>query len=66
MGLMLALEVLNVEALQGEHYRGTINVEADALSRILEGKGIPRSLWHLKATKVPPRSEIYSIPMKTE
>ena len=60
----LALETLGVEVLQGEHYRGVINVEADALSRILEGKGIPRSLWHLKATTVPPRSEIYSIPVK--
>ena len=60
----LALEILNVEALQGEHYRGTINIEADALSRILEGKGIPRSLWHLKAIPVPPRSELYCIPMK--
>ena len=59
--IAFTLELLNIERLAGEHFRGTVNVEADALSRLLEGKEIPRSLWGIKASRVPPRSSIYLV-----
>ena len=42
--LSLLMEELDIEFLEGAHYRGILNVEADALSRLTEGKKVPRSL----------------------
>ena len=50
--ISLLLETLHIEALDPRHWRNTINIEADALSRLSEGKPLPRRLQGL------PRDEI--------
>eukprot|EP00435_Cladocopium_sp_Y103_P016613 s3999_g4.t1 len=42
--MALRLESLNAEALTGQHWRNVINLEADALSRLTEGKEVPARL----------------------
>jgi hypothetical protein len=42
--LALLLEDLGAEAFTGQHWRNIINIEADALSRLQEGKDVPQRL----------------------
>eukprot|EP00974_Lingulodinium_polyedra_P018164 1758655-Lingulodinium_polyedra.AAC.1 len=42
--IVLTLEACKIEVLVGTHYRGTLNVLADALSRLAEGAEVPRAL----------------------
>ena len=53
----LVLEEIGTDIVVGQHYRGILNVEADALSRLTEGKSIPASLAHLQASKAPARDD---------
>ena len=59
--LSLLMEELDIELLEGAHYRGILNVEADALSRLTEGKKVPRSLALLKMTAPPSRDKVYQL-----
>jgi hypothetical protein len=59
--LSLLMEELDIELLEGAHYRGILNVEADALSRLTEGKKVPRSLAQLKMTAPPSRDKVYQL-----
>ena len=59
--LSLLLEEMDIEILQGDHYRGVLNVEADALSRLTEGKKVPRSLAHMKMSAPPARDKVYQL-----
>jgi len=51
--LALRVEQLGLEALFGQHWRNTINLEADALSRLEEGKSVPPRLRPLPRDEVP-------------
>lgn len=42
--LALQLEIVGAEAVTGHHWRNILNIEADALSRLTEGKDIPLRL----------------------
>ena len=53
--IALELENLRADALAPEHFRGILNVEADALSRLSEGKQIPTRLLKAINKKVPAR-----------
>jgi hypothetical protein len=53
--ISLLLEELQTEVLTGEHWRNSLNIEADALSRLQEGKQLPAALAHLQPTQVPAR-----------
>ena len=55
--ISLVLERFEIEKLTGDHYRGSINVDADALSRLREGAEIPSSLLNTPRVGVPPRSD---------
>ncbi len=59
--LSLLMEDMDIEALEGSHYRGVLNVEADALSRLAEGKKVPRSLAHIKMTPRPLRDLVFQL-----
>ena len=59
--ITLRLEQLGIEALSGEHFRGTLNIEADALSRLSEGKPFPRALLGVSESRVPSRKELYQL-----
>ena len=54
--LALALEVCAAEAVLGEHYRGIVNVEADALSRLAEGAQLPARRRCVQRTLAPART----------
>lgn len=56
--LALALENIGAEALTGQHWRNVVNIEADALSRLSEGKEVPLRLRHL------PRDRAANIPLR--
>lgn len=53
--ISLMLERFRIQSLRGEHFRGSINVEADALSRLGEGAATPESLTNVPRARVPPR-----------
>ena len=57
----LALEEFNLEELQGRHFRNVLNIEADALSRLTEGKKVPGALKGIKMTSVPTRDQMYKL-----
>ena len=57
--LALLLEQLQIEVLLGRHWRNVVNIEADALSRLGEGKEIPLSLRSLPRDPVPCRSKVF-------
>ena len=59
--IALRLEALSIPQIEGEHYRGTLNIEADALSRLSEGKEVPASCVGIEASVVPPRSAVYQL-----
>eukprot|EP00435_Cladocopium_sp_Y103_P036126 s642_g9.t1 len=58
--MALRLESLNAEALTGQHWRNVINLEADALSRLAEGKEVPARLRCL------PRDQAVPLPLHTQ
>lgn len=51
--LALQLEVLGADALSAEHYRNLLNIEADALTRLREGKQVPGRLAGLPRDAIP-------------
>ena len=51
------LEATRADLLVPRHFRGVINVEADALSRLNEGKEVPRRLTHVHREVPPVRNE---------
>ena len=55
--ISLVLETFRIQALTGEHYRGSLNVEADALSRLGEGASLPSSLQEVPRVQVPIRND---------
>ena len=55
--ISLTLECFQIQALVGEHFRGSLNVEADALSRLNEGARLPKSLAHVIRASVPVRDD---------
>ena len=55
--ICLELEAQGQEIWCGRHVSGTSNFEADALSRIAEGKHIPERFATLPRRAVPSRSE---------
>eukprot|EP00435_Cladocopium_sp_Y103_P029802 s477_g7.t1 len=57
--MSLRLESLNAEALTGQHWRNVINLAADALSRLAEGKEVPARLRCL------PRDQAVPLPLHT-
>ena len=57
MELSLALESVGAEVAFGEHIRGVLNVEADALSRLEEGAELPVRLRYVPRSKAPARHE---------
>lgn len=50
--LALQLELLGAEAVTGHHWRNILNIEADALSRLGEGKAVPARLAPLPRDQV--------------
>lgn len=50
--LALQLELMGAEAIAGHHWRNVLNIEADALSRLTEGKAIPSRLLTLPRDQV--------------
>lgn len=56
--ISLRLESLNCN-LCFEHYRNEVNLDADALSRLTEGKKVPAHLMHLKPAKIPSRASMF-------
>ena len=59
MELALALESIGAEVTLGEHIRGILNVEADALSRLYEGAELPARLRCVPRTLAPARHEAW-------
>jgi hypothetical protein len=59
MELALALESIGAEVAVGEHIRGVLNVEADALSRLWEGAELPARLRCVRRTTAPSRQETW-------
>ena len=59
MELALALESIGAEVTLGEHIRGILNVEADALSRWYEGAELPARLRCVPRTLAPARHEAW-------
>ena len=57
MELALALGCIGAEVAIGEHIRGVLNVEADALSRLWEGADLPVRLRCVHRTIAPMRHE---------
>lgn len=51
--LALCLEDLQAEASTGQHWRNTVNIEADALSRLQEGKEVHHRLKYLPREHAP-------------
>ena len=51
--LALRTEQLGIEAVLGQHWANPINIEADALSRLEEGKQIPPRLLPLPRDSLP-------------
>ena len=51
--LALELEALQIDAITGQHWRNTLNIEADALNRLGEGKLVPTSLRDLPRDACP-------------
>ena len=60
--LALRLEILGVDAIIGQHWRNTLNLEADALSRLTEGKSIPTRLRALPRDQLPPGTLFLLVP----
>ena len=65
--LALRTEQLGIESILGQHWANSINIEADALSRLAEGKQIPKRLLPLPRDFVPEGplfllSEVFSDP----
>ena len=54
--IALLLEETGAEAASGQHWRNEINIEADALSRLTEGKEVPTRLRPLPREPVPTSS----------
>eukprot|EP00435_Cladocopium_sp_Y103_P060710 s216_g22.t1 len=54
--IALLLEEVGAEAISGQHWRNEINVEADALSRLEEGKTVPARLQVLPREPLPTTS----------
>ena len=52
---------LDLDTILGDHFRGSLNVEADALSRLAEGKEIPQRLRPLPRASVPPAAELFRL-----
>ena len=59
-GISLLLERCNVDLLL-DHIRTEADVEADALSRLSEGKKMPAALQGLAATTVPSRESTFRV-----
>ena len=53
------MEEAQVEILEPEHFRGALNVEADALSRLREGKTVPKRLENLEKRESPFRNNSF-------
>ena len=51
--LALRTEQLGLDTILGQHWRNTINLEADALSRLAEGKTVPARLQPLPQDQLP-------------
>ena len=58
--ISLLLESCNVN-LKLDHIRTEANLEADALSRLSEGKSVPRALRTIKATPPPERLKLFRV-----
>jgi hypothetical protein len=58
--LSLVLESCNIQLLT-DHIRSEANLEADALSRLAEGKKVPQCLRGIKATPPPDRTTLYRV-----
>lgn len=54
--IALLLEETGAETVSGQHWRNEINIEADALSRLTEGKEVPTRLRPLPREPVPTSS----------
>ena len=57
--LSLQLECVRADIVLTEHWRNAINVEADALSRLAEGKVLPDCVRGLAPTPVRPRRSYF-------
>ncbi len=64
MELALALESIGAEVAIGEHIRGVLNVEADALSRLHEGAELPARLRCVARHKAPVRCESWFLALR--
>lgn len=58
--ISLLLEACNVH-LKLDHIRTEANLEADALSRLSEGKSVPSALRSIKATPPPERAKLFQV-----
>jgi hypothetical protein len=58
--LSLVMENCNIQLLT-DHIRSEANLEADALSRLSEGKCVPQCLRGIKATPPPDRATLYRV-----
>ena len=56
--ISLLLEQLNCH-LTSEHDRADVNVEADALSSLAQGKEVPARIRQIKPSKVPDRATTF-------
>ena len=64
--ISLTLEELRADVLVGEHLRGILNVQADALSRLTEGKQMPKELKGVKERAPPPRDDEFYLAWPSE
>ncbi len=53
----MVLEAVDINLAIVEHLSGTLNYEADALSRVAQGKSLPPSLALAEERKPPARSD---------
>ena len=59
--ISLLIEQGGMEAVEGQHWRNIINIEADALSRLQEGYEVPERLQGLPRDHVPAAAELFKL-----
>lgn len=59
--ISLLIEQGGMEAVEGQHWRNIINIEADALSRLEEGYEVPERLRDLPRDRAPDPKQLYQV-----
>lgn len=57
----LLCEQYVLDAIEGEHWRNILNIEADALSRLDEGYQVPQRLQQVPRDEPPPVSDLFQV-----